>query len=111
MEKEKILEASRKDNKNKDYADMENENKAVRCATIGIILISTIFFIMEIVVKGKTNYGLYSILAIYNSIFYGYKAIKDKKKLHMFNGVIWGIVAIILIVIYIKDIFATSTIL
>ena len=111
MEKEKILEASRKDNKNKDYAEMENENRAVKYAAIGIVLLSTIYFIMEIAIKGKTNYGWYSIIAIYNAIFYGYKAIKDKKKLHIVNGMIWAILAIGLITMYIKDIFTTSNIL
>lgn len=111
MEKEKILEASRRDNKNKDYAEFENENKAVKFSAIGIVILSSIYFAMEIFIKGKTNYGWYSIIALYNSIFYGYKAIKDKKKLHIFNGVVWGIVSIILIIIYIQDIFATSNIL
>ena len=111
MEKEKILEASRNENKQRDLAQIENENKAVKFSAISIVILSTIYFCMEIFVKGKTNYGWYSIIALYNSVFYGYKAIKDKSKLHIFNGIIWTIVTIIITVVYIKDIFATSNIL
>ena len=111
MDKEKILEASRKDNQNKDYAEIENNNKATEYATIGIIILSSIYFIMELSIKGKVNYVWYSILAVFNSIFFGYKAIKEKKKQHIFYVVVWGIAAIILVAIFIKGIFATSTIL
>lgn len=111
MEKEKILEASRNDNQKKDLAEIENENTAVKYSAFAMIVLATVYFCMEIFIKGKTNYALYSIIALYSAVFYGYKAIKDRKKLHIFNCVIWGIVTIILTVLYIKDIFATSTIL
>ena len=111
MEKEKILEASRKDNKNKDVAKIENENKAVKFAAIGIVLLSTIYFTMDIFIKGKTNYGFYSIIALYNSIFYGYTAIKTKKKINIINALIWTVLAIMLIIVYIKNIFETSEIM
>ena len=111
MEKEEILEASRNDNKKKDLAGIEVETNAVKWSAFAVVILSTIYFAMEIMVKGKTNYGWYSIIALYNAVFYGYKAIKDKKKLHIFNTIIWAVVAIILIVVYVKDIFTTSTIL
>lgn len=111
MEKEKILEASRNENQKKDLARIENQTKAVKYAAFGVVILATIYFCMEIFIKGKTNYGWYSIIALYCSIFYGYEAIKDKKKVLIFSSIIWTIVTIILVVSYIKDIFATSTIL
>ena len=111
MKKEEILKASREENKKRDLAEIEIENKAVKFAAIGMVILGTIYFCMEIFVKGETNYGWYSIIALYSAILYGYKALKDRKKIHILNSLIWSAVAIICVVQCIQNIFATSTIL
>lgn len=112
MKKEEILEASRNENKNKDLAEMENESKAARIASIGIILLATVYFVMEIFVKGETNYGWYSIIALFNAILYGYKTIKgEKKPIYIINVLLWGFAAITLITLYITKIYQTSNIM
>ena len=111
MKKEDILKASRDENKKKDLAEIEIENKAVKFAAIGMVLLVTIYFCMEIFVKGETNYGWYSMIALYNAILYGYKALNDKKKIHIFNAIIWLAVTILCVIQCIQNIFATSTIL
>lgn len=111
MNKEEILEASRNENKNKDYAEIEVENKAVKIAAISTLILSTIYFCLEIFIKGKTNYGWYSIIALYSAIVYGYKGISVKKKIYVVNAVLWGILAIAFIYLYIREMYFTSTIL
>ena len=111
MEKEKILEASRKENKKKDFAEIEEENKAVKIAAIAIILLATVYFCLNIFIKGETNYGIYSIIALYNAIVFGYKGIRTKKKISIVNGVIWTLLTIMLTYAYISKIIATSTIM
>ena len=106
MKKEEILELSRKENKNKDLAEIQIENKAIKYGTLSILILTTIYFIMEIVIQGNTNYGWYSIIALYCGVAFGYKAIKTKKKLSIFNAIIWLLCSIILISSYIKTIFA-----
>jgi len=66
---------------------------------------------MEIVVKGVHNVGFYSIFSLYCAVLYGYKAMKDHKKLHILCGILWTLVTISLVYEYITGIFATSTIL
>lgn len=106
MKKEDILKASRKENKNKDFAVIEIENKAVKIAAIGMLILACIYFCMEIFVQGKTNYGMYSVIALYCTILYGYKGIKTKNKLEIFCMLLWGAASIVLIINYIKDIIA-----
>ena len=67
-----------------------------------MIILAAIYFAYEIFTGKGTNYALYSLLAIYNAILYGYQAIKSKEKrgLHIFTSVIWGVLTILLVVSY-----------
>lgn len=111
MEKEEILNASRNENQKKDLVEIEVENKAVKMAAIGLIILATVFYVAEIMLKGITNYGWYAIIALYCAIGFGYKAIKLKKKISVVNAIIWSIVTIICVYSYIQNIILTSTIL
>ena len=84
MGKEEIVNASRRENPKKDLVEIEVENKAGKIAAIGLLILSTVFYVAEIMLKGVTNYGWYAMIALYCSIVFGYKAIKLKKKLMIF---------------------------
>lgn len=77
MKKEEILEASRNENKNKDFAEIETDKKAIRFGALGVLILSTVYFCMGIFLKGETNYGWYSIISLYCPITYGYKVVKE----------------------------------
>lgn len=111
MNKDEILEASREENNNKDLAEIEIENKAVKFGALSMLILSTIYFCLEIFIKGETNYGWYSIISFYCTILYGYKALKDKKTIHIINFIIWLLVSVITIYKAIRNIYLTSAIL
>lgn len=111
MKKEEILEKARKENKNKDYALIEEENKASKIAGFAIIILSTVYFVSGIMITGKTNYGWYSILALYCAVIYGLRGIKSRRKLDIFCGIIWTIAGILMIYYYFKELISSSTIL
>jgi len=111
MEKEEILNASRSENQKKDLVEIEVENKAGKIAAIGLLILSTVFYVAEAILKGVNNYGWYAMIALYCSIVFGYKAIKLKKKLNIFCAIIWAIVTIVCVYLYIQNIILTSTIL
>lgn len=104
MKKEEILEASKKENKNKDMYEMQVEAKAGNIAAIGTILLAFIYFTYEIAIGKGTNYALYSIITIYNVILFGVKAIKIEKnrKINATTSIIWGLLTITLILAYFK---------
>ena len=104
MKKEEILKKAQAENRNKDYASIEVSNKASTIAGIAMVILAAVYFSYEIMAGKGTNYALYSLLAIYNTILYGYQAIKisEKRKLHTFTAVIWGLLTIMLILAYFK---------
>lgn len=102
MKKEEILEKAKVENKNKDYASIAVSNKGAYLAGLVMIILCAVYFSYEILTGKGTNYALYSLLAIYNTVLYGYQAIKSKEKrgLHVFIAVIWGILTISLAISY-----------
>lgn len=102
MKKEEILKKAKEENKNKDYASIEVSNKGAYIAGLSMVILAAIYFSYEIITGKGTNYALYSLLAIYNTVLYGYQAIKSKqrRKLHIVAAIIWGVLSIMLIVSY-----------
>ena len=104
MKKEEILEMSRKENKNKDVYEIEVENKGCKIAALSMLILISIYYCYEIISGQGQNYTLYSLISIYCTILYGYKAIKleKRRKLHILCSVLWGFVTIMLILEYFK---------
>ena len=104
MKKEEILEKSRQENKKRDEYEIRVDNKATTYAALAMLILTSVFFIYEIVTGQGQNYSLYSILAIFNTFLYGYRGIKLEKnrKLNIFTSVIWGLLTIGLVLQYFK---------
>lgn len=102
MKKEEILEKSKKENKNRDIYATQVEAKAANIAGITMVILVAIYFTYEIFSGKGTNYALYSLIAIYDAVLYGYKAIKIKEHrgLNMFTAVIWGLLTVMLVLGY-----------
>lgn len=111
MKKEEILQASRNENQKKDLYQIEVEAKALKLSALGSIILATIFYCLEIIVKGVENYGWYAMIALFCTIVYGYKAIKFKNKFNIIISIIWAIVTIVCITNHFIYIFDSSTIL
>ena len=88
MKKEEILEASKKENKNKDIYAVQVEAKGASIAGVSIIILAFIYYLYEMMSGKGSNPALYSIITIYNAILYGYKALKIEKhrKLNTFTS-------------------------
>ena len=102
MKKEEILKKAKEENKNKDYASIAVSNRGAFLAGLSMVILAAVYFTYEILTGKGTNYALYSLLAIYNTVLYGYQAIKSKERrtLHIITAVIWGLLTIGLIISY-----------
>ncbi len=109
MNKEEILEKSRKENKNKDIYANEINVKGGYIATIVGLILTTIIFISEILLGFGMNYGLYGIVFSIIGTSNLYKAIKLKTT-KLFS-IATLIIAIIFIVTHICDLVSKSTII
>lgn len=97
--------------KEKDIEVFEVEKTGAMLAAAGIAILSCIYFILEIAIKGETHYGWYSIIALYCVMIFGYKGIKLKKKAEIVTAVLWLLVFLITVFAYISNLIETSTIL
>ena len=102
MKKEEILEMSRKENKKKDYAKLEVANKGASLAAISMIILAFIYYSYEILSGKGTNFALYSLITLYNTIIFGYMAInyQGRRKLNTFTSIVWGILTVMLMLQY-----------
>ena len=104
MKKEEILEASKRENKKKDIYELEVERTGAVAAAISMVILSSIYYCYEIISAKGSNPALYSLITIYCTIIYGFKAVKVEKhrKLNIFTSIIWGLLTITLILNYFK---------
>lgn len=111
MNKEELLEKSRKENKNANLADTEVTNKGAIWSACVMAILSLVFYAAETMVTGKTNSAFFAIIAVYNATLYLYKSFKQKGALNIITAVIWTVLSIGLIVSYFMSLFARSAIL
>lgn len=101
MKKEEILELSRKENKNKDLAYIEVDNKAYKLAAMAMFVLTAFYFVLEIALKDEINYGWYSLIALFSTVVNGIRAGYSKNKICIFSTIAWGILTIVFTCYYI----------
>ena len=102
MEKEKILESSRNENKGKDMYALKVEADACKIAAVSMLLMAFVYYTYDIITGKGSNPAFYSLISVFNCVLYGYKAIKieERRKLSIFISIIWGILTIMLFLSY-----------
>ena len=89
MNKEQILEQSRREHKDQDLYEEEVLKSASNLAAISASVLAVIFFVVQLIVGLGRNYGLFAIVfSILASVFV-VKAIKRKKKHEIFVAVMY----------------------
>lgn len=97
MDKEKILEMSRKENKNKDIAELEAEkNASANAITIGSIFAGILWF-WQILTKNGSNDSIPAIIMVMCTVMYFSKYFNLKKKKYLFYAVCWALGSLVFI--------------
>ena len=104
MKKEEILEASKKENKKRDIFSFEVEARGATFAAVCMVILAAVYYIYEIVTGRGSNPALYSIITMYNTVIFGYKAIKIEKArtINTITSILWGLMTVILVYSYFK---------
>lgn len=105
MNKEEILKKSREENKNKDLYEKEVSLVATKWGAMFALIITTIFFIVQIFVGKGINYGLYTIVLSANSGTNLYKAMKLGKQRDVIMAILYVIAIVVFSIAYIYDIY------
>ena len=104
MNREEILEKSIAENKKKDPYILEVQSKAGGLAAAAMLILAFFYLMVELKTTHKWNSSLYSIIAIYYTAFWGYRAYKiekDRRKI-AFSAIVWGLLTVLLILDYFK---------
>lgn len=95
MNKEDILQASRSENQNKDFYELEIVRKGQRIGgLIGLCIAFALMLVERIILEDGTNYGYFLIILSAAAGLFIYKAVKLKKKHEMLIAAIYIIMSI-----------------
>ena len=91
-----------KETKEKKQELIEIDRKGANIAAICMLVLALIYYTYEIFSGKGSNPALYSIITIYNTVLFGYKAVKteDNRKINIITSAIWGLLTILLIYFY-----------
>ena len=111
MNKEEILERSRKENKNQDIYEKEIIILGNRYACIAAAVLATIFFVIQIFVGEGIDYGLYAVVFSMPMAGFWVKYKKLHKKHELFVAVCYTIGVLLFSVAHIYEVVSASQIL
>ncbi len=111
MNKEEILAKSRQENKDKDLYELEIKKKTCEIGLNSAAIVCALLFVSEIIICGKTNFGLWSIITSVYTGSYIYRGIKLNKKGDIALGIIATVITLLMVGYTIFKFFTTSTIL
>lgn len=111
MNKDEVLERSRKENKNQDMFEKEVMKEGGHLGAIVAAILATIFFVIQIVVGEGMNYGLYAVVFSILATGFVVKAIKLKRPHEILVAVIYIVTVLLFSIAHICQLIAASTIL
>jgi len=101
MNKEEILEKSRSENKGKDIVEEEIIRKGFLVCWLVSLIAASVVAMVEGIVLGKQNSGIFFSLMSGLSVFFVFKYIKLRRKHELFIAVMYGIAAICFLIAWI----------
>ncbi len=111
MNKEEILEKSRKENKNQDVYGQEVLKQASRSAVVVQMVLATIFFVVQIFSGKGINWGLWALVFSANMTIYWVKYIKFRCKRELVMAIAYTIMVSVMSGYHLYHLIASSTIL
>jgi len=111
MNKEKVLEMSRQENKGKDIEKDEADKKSGAIATVVSAIYACIMFFIELFLTDTYNFSLWAAVTVMNTMINIYMFIRLKKKTYLFAAIVWALWSVGLTIMAISGFVAESTVL
>ena len=111
MNKDEILDKSRKENKNQDPYAKDIFQKGVNISIVVSAILATLFYVIQILVRLGENYCLYAIVFSIPATGYLVTAIRLKNRRDITAAIVYIIVTIFFSIIHINHLITSSTIL
>lgn len=111
MDKEEILEKSRKENKNQDIYEKDVIIQGNQYACMASAVFATAFLIIQILIGGGINYGLYAVVFSMPMAGCWFKFYKLRKKRDFPLAVGYTVATLLLFAGYLYNLISASAIL
>lgn len=111
MNKEEILAKSRTENKNKDIYEQEILKQSYACATKVMLIIALVFFVVQMIVGGGMNWGIWAIAYSVHATRSWVRYIKLRKKNDLCFAIAFTIFVVIASAFHIYNLIASTSIL
>lgn len=111
MNKEDILERSRKENKNQDVFEKEVMKEGGNIGAIVAAILATIFFVIQIALGEGMNYGLYAVVFSILATGFVVKAIRLKRVHEIVVAIIYIVAVLLFTMAHICQLISVSSIL
>lgn len=111
MNKEEILQKSRKENKNQDIYEHEVVRQAGTLSSVVMILLSAVFFAVQIFVGGGPNCGLWAVVFSASMTTFWVKYIRLRRRHELASAIAYTLLVLACSAFHIYNLIAASTIL
>ncbi len=95
MDKEKVLEMSRQENKDRDIAALEAGTKASKHAIMSGVTFALILWIWQAIVEDENNASLIALMMFFNMVMQFSIFFSLKNKANLFSALCWTFATII----------------
>lgn len=101
MNKEEILEKSRKENRNKDIYEEELIKQGSAIVNIVMVILATVFFVIQVFTGGGINYGLYAIVFCHSMVLSWIKWRKLRQRQQFFLSFLYTVCVLLFSIVHI----------
>lgn len=101
MNKEEILEKSRKENRNKDIYEEELIKQGSAIVNIVMVILATVFFVIQVFTGGRINYGLYAIVFCHSMVLSWIKWRKLRQRQQFLLSLLYTVCVLLFSIVHI----------
>ena len=102
MNREEILEKSRKENKNQDIAELELIKQASHLAAKAGILLCCILSVVDVLVTGRVNYACWMVYAGMNAVLLLVKFQKSRMREELAALALYSVIFLLNLIYYVR---------
>lgn len=101
MNKEEILEKSRKENRNKDIYEEELIKQGSAIVNIVMVILATVFFVIQVFTGGGINYGLCAIVFCHSMVLSWIKWRKLRQRQQFLLSLLYTVCVLLFSIVHI----------
>ena len=101
MNKEEILEKSRKENRNKDIYEEALIKQGSAIVNIVMVILATVFFVIQVFTGGGINYGLYAIVFCHSMVLSWIKWRKLRQRQQFLLSLLYTVCVLLFSIVHI----------